>query len=143
VAIVLAGVLWPMRRRAVDRRVQALVVVGALAALVVLVRPRPSVLRAAAMGLVSLAGLAAGRPRAAVPALSAAVAVLVLARPALAGDAGFSLSVAATAGIVLLAVGRAGPQRYAALLVQAGSAHDPWSWVRAPAPPLLGLVDAR
>jgi competence protein ComEC len=103
VAIVLAGVLWPLRRRAVDRRVQALVAVLALAALVVLVRPGPSVLRAAAMGVVGIAGLAAGRPRAAVPALSAAVTVLMLARPTLAEDAGFSLSVAATAGIVLLA----------------------------------------
>ena len=102
-AIVLAAVLWPMRRRAVDRRLQALVAVLALAALVVLVRPGPSVLRAAATGLVGLAALAAGRPRAAVPALSAAVVVLLLLRPGLAGDVGFTLSVVATAGIVLLA----------------------------------------
>jgi competence protein ComEC len=105
VAIVLAGVLWPLRRRAVDRRVRAVVAVLVLAGFVVLVGPQASVLRAAAMGAVGIAALAAGRPRAAVPALSAAVVVLLLVDPSLSADAGFALSVAATAGIVLLAPG--------------------------------------
>jgi competence protein ComEC len=102
---VLAGVLWPLRRRAVDRRVQAGVAALGLAGFVVLVGPEPSVVRAAAMGGITLLALAAGRARAAVPALAAAVVVLVLVRPGLAGDAGFALSVAATAAIVLLAPG--------------------------------------
>jgi competence protein ComEC len=54
---------------------------------------------------VTLLALAAGRPRAAVPALGAAVCVLLLLDPGLARDPGFALSVAATAGIVLLAPG--------------------------------------
>ncbi|TFV77344.1 ComEC/Rec2 family competence protein [Blastococcus sp. CT_GayMR20] len=103
VAIMLAGVLWPLRRRAVDRRVQAVVAGLALIGFVVLARPSPSVVRAAAMGAVTLVALAAGRPRAAVPALASAVCVLLLLDPALAGDPGFVLSVAATGGIVLLA----------------------------------------
>ncbi|MGC5052731.1 ComEC/Rec2 family competence protein [Micromonospora sp. DT48] len=77
----------------------------ALVGFVILVRPSPSVVRAATMGAIGLAALAAGRPRAAVPALSAAVAVLVLVDPALAGDAGFALSVLATGGLLALAPG--------------------------------------
>jgi competence protein ComEC len=105
VAIVLAAVLWPLRRRAVDRRVQAVVGGLALTAFVVLATPGPSVVRAAAMGAVALLALAAGRPRAAVPALAAAVCVLLLLEPRLARDGGFALSVVATAAIVLLAPG--------------------------------------
>jgi competence protein ComEC len=103
VAIVVAGVLTPLRRRAVDRRVQASVAALALLGFVLLAGPRASVLRAAAMGAVSLLALASGRSRAAVPALCATVAVLLLVDPRLARDAGFALSVAATAAIVLLA----------------------------------------
>ncbi|SEO58978.1 competence protein ComEC [Trujillonella endophytica] len=105
VAIVLAGVLAPLRRRAVDRRAQAVVAGLALAGFVLLARPTASVLRAAAMGAVSLLALASGRSRVAVPALSATVVVLLLVDPRLARDAGFALSVAATAAIVLLAPG--------------------------------------
>lgn len=103
VAIVIAAVLWPLRRRAVDRRVQAAVAAVALVCFVVLARPEPSVLRAAAMGAVTLLALASGRARVAVPALAAAVCVLLLLDPGLARDPGFSLSVLATAAIVLLA----------------------------------------
>jgi competence protein ComEC len=105
VAIVLMGVLWPLRRRALDRRLQAVVAGLALVGFVVLARPEPSVIRAAAMGAVTLLALASGRPRAALPALGAAVCVLLLVDPGLARDPGFALSVAATAGIVLLAPG--------------------------------------
>jgi competence protein ComEC len=105
VAIVLAGVLWPLRRRVVDRRVQAVVAGLALVGFVVLARPSPSVVRAAAMGAVTLLALASGRPRAALPALGAAVCALLLLDPGLATDPGFTLSVCATAGIVLLAPG--------------------------------------
>jgi competence protein ComEC len=55
------------------------------------------------MGGVALLALATGRTRAAVPALAAAVVLLLLVEPGLATDAGFALSVAATAAIVLLA----------------------------------------
>ncbi len=105
VAIVLALLLWPLRRRAVDRRVQAAAGVLGILGFVALAGPSPSVVRAAAMGVVALLALATGRARAAVPALAASVVVLLLADPSLADDAGFALSVAATAGIVLLAPG--------------------------------------
>ncbi|SFO49485.1 competence protein ComEC [Geodermatophilus obscurus] len=105
VSIVLAGVLAPLRRRAADPRLQALVAVVALAGFVVLARPSASVVRAAAMGAVGLLALASGRSRAALPALSASVVVLLLLDPRLARDAGFALSVTATAAIVLLAPG--------------------------------------
>jgi competence protein ComEC len=105
VAIVLTGVLWPLRRRGVDRRGQAVLGVLALAGFVVLARPGASVLRAAAMGAVTLLALASGRSRAAIPALCGAVSVLLLMDPGLAADPGFALSVVATAAIVLLAPG--------------------------------------
>ncbi|MDD9205978.1 ComEC/Rec2 family competence protein, partial [Georgenia sp. 10Sc9-8] len=80
-------------------------VLGALVltAFVTLVRPEPSVLRSAVMGAVVLAALALGRPARALPALCAAVVVLVLADPWLARSYGFVLSVLATAGLVVLA----------------------------------------
>jgi competence protein ComEC len=72
-------------------------------ALIVVVRPSPSVLRAAVMGALTLLALLAGRQRSTVPALAAAAIVLLLLDPALAEDAGFALSVQATAAIVLVA----------------------------------------
>ncbi len=73
------------------------------AGFVLLARPDPSVLRAAAMGLVALAGLGAGGRRRGVRALSLAVLVLVLIDPWLARSVGFVLSVFATGGILVLA----------------------------------------
>jgi competence protein ComEC len=89
----------------VARRTQALVAGAALAGFVVLATPSPSVLRAAVMGAITLLALATGRQRAAVPALATSIAVLVLADPGMARDAGFALSVVATAAIVVLAPG--------------------------------------
>ena len=54
----------------------------ALVGFVILVRPSPSVLRAAVMGGIGLLALASGRPRSALPALGAAVLGLVLIAPA-------------------------------------------------------------
>src|SRR5690242_20956883 len=55
------------------------------------------------MGAVALWALAAGRGRPALPALAAAVLVLLVGQPPLALDAGFALSVLATAALVLCA----------------------------------------
>jgi len=55
------------------------------------------------MGAVTLLALVLGRHRSAVPALCAAVLMLLLVEPALGGDAGFALSVLATGALVLLA----------------------------------------
>ncbi|WP_426507532.1 ComEC/Rec2 family competence protein [Dactylosporangium sp. McL0621] len=102
-AIVVGLVLALVRWCRAGPRVAALVCVLALAGFVVLVRPSPSVLRAAAMGGLALVALALGRPRAAVPALAAGVLGLVVFDPELAVDAGFALSVLATGGLVLIA----------------------------------------
>lgn len=85
-------------------RVSALLGAVLTVAFVTLCRPDPSVLRAAATGLLGLLALALGRPRQAVPALAGAVLVLLLVDPFLARSYGFLLSALATLG--LLTAGR-------------------------------------
>ncbi|MGH8791285.1 MAG: DNA internalization-related competence protein ComEC/Rec2 [Stackebrandtia sp.] len=68
---------------------------------VVLVRPTPSVLRAAVMGSIALLSIVTGRLASALPSLSCAVIVLVAADPDLANQPGFALSVSATFGLML------------------------------------------
>lgn len=70
---------------------------------VVVVAPSASVLRAAAMGVVTLLAVLTHRRRQAIPALAASVVVLMVLAPELAVDVGFALSVSATAGIVVIA----------------------------------------
>ena len=85
-------------------RARGLTVVGVLgvAGFVLLARPEPSVLRAAAMGSVALLGMGSrGRDRGA-RALDVAVLVLLLIDPWLARSVGFALSTLATAGILFL-----------------------------------------
>ena len=103
VAIVLGVVLFAVRRTRAGPVVTALLCAVALVGFVILARPSPSVVRAAAMGAIGLIGLASGRRRAALPALAAGVAVLIVIDPELASDAGFALSVLATSGLLLLA----------------------------------------
>jgi competence protein ComEC len=103
VAIVLSAVLLLARWCRTGPGLAAGLCAVALVGFVILARPSPSVLRAAAMGGLGLLALALGRPRAAVPALAAAVIVLIFIDPALAGDAGFALSAFATGGLLLLA----------------------------------------
>ncbi|WP_435209492.1 ComEC/Rec2 family competence protein [Micromonospora sp. bgisy143] len=103
VAIVVGAVLLVARWARAGPWLAGLLCGVALVGFVILVRPSPSVVRAATMGAIGLVGLAVGRPRAALPALAAAVTVLVLVDPELAGDAGFALSVLATGGLLLLA----------------------------------------
>lgn len=79
----------------------ALLVVGALG-FVLLVRPEPSVLRAAWTCAVALLALALGRPSAGPSALAVASTVLLVADPWMSRSFGFALSCAATAGIILL-----------------------------------------
>ncbi|WP_073773473.1 ComEC/Rec2 family competence protein [Streptomyces sp. MJM1172] len=71
-------------------------------AFVVVCRPEPSVLRAAACGAVTLLALATGRRRSLIPALAAAVLCLVLYEPWLARSYGFLLSVLATGALLTL-----------------------------------------
>lgn len=99
---VLCGIAVVVLRRA-GPRCAAIGGAATLVGLVVLVGPQPSVLRAAVMGGIALLALLTGRTRTCVPALAAAVIALLLIDPRLAVSAGFTLSVFATAGLVLLA----------------------------------------
>jgi competence protein ComEC len=104
-AIVAGAVLALLRLLRADPRLAAVLSALAVLGFVVLARPSPSVVRAAAMAAVVLLALAMGRGRSALPALAAAVLVLLPIDPALAVDPGFALSVLATAALVLLAPG--------------------------------------
>jgi competence protein ComEC len=80
------------------------VVAGLLTlAFVVVCRPQPSVLRAAACGLIAVLAVGTGRRRSLLPALAGAVLLLVLWDPWLARDVGFLLSVLATGSLLVLA----------------------------------------
>lgn len=101
VTIVCAAVLFSARW--VGPRAAVVLAALTLAAFVVVVQPTASVLRAAVMGAIGLAGMLSSRRRQAVPALSATVLVLLAIAPQLAVDVGFALSVMATAALVVIA----------------------------------------
>ncbi|MCP8711533.1 ComEC/Rec2 family competence protein [Streptomyces sp. AC04842] len=112
-------------------------------AFVVVCRPDPSVLRAAACGSVALLALATGRRRSLVPALATAVLLLVLYDPWLARSYGFLLSVLATGALLTLAprwseaLRRHGmPPRIAEALAAAGAA-------QALCAPVVAVLSAR
>ncbi|WP_449340602.1 ComEC/Rec2 family competence protein, partial [Streptomyces canarius] len=110
---------------------------------VVVCRPEPSVLRAAACGAVALLALATGRRRSLVPALATAVLLLVLYDPWLARSYGFLLSVLATGALLVLAPGwsealrrRGVPPRLAEALATAAAA-------QAVCAPVVAVLSAR
>ncbi|MFE2262818.1 ComEC/Rec2 family competence protein [Streptomyces griseosporeus] len=117
---------------------------GALTLGFVLVcRPDPSVLRAAACGGVALLALATGRRRSLLPALATAVLLLVLYDPWLARSYGFLLSVLATGALLTLAPRwsaalrrRRVPARLAEALAAAGAA-------QAVCAPVVAVLSAR
>ncbi|KOG44059.1 membrane protein, partial [Streptomyces varsoviensis] len=76
---------------------------GLTLAFVVVCRPDPSVLRAAACGLITLLAIGTGRRRTLLPALAGAVMLLVFYDPWLARSYGFLLSVLATAALLTIA----------------------------------------
>ncbi|MDT9690662.1 ComEC/Rec2 family competence protein [Streptomyces sp. P9(2023)] len=84
-------------------RSTALVGGGLTLAFVLVCRPDPSVLRAAACGSVALLAIGTGRRRSLLPALAGAVLMLVLYDPWLARSYGFLLSVLATAALLTIA----------------------------------------
>ncbi|MFF7436860.1 ComEC/Rec2 family competence protein [Streptomyces sp. NPDC008122] len=84
-------------------RVTALAGGGLTLTFVIVCRPDPSVLRAAACGLVALLAIGTGRRRSLIPALAAVVLVLVLYDPWLARSYGFLLSVLATGALLTIA----------------------------------------
>ncbi|MFI9046469.1 ComEC/Rec2 family competence protein [Streptomyces sp. NPDC053427] len=121
---------------------------GALAlAFVVVCRPDPSVLRAAACGLITLLAIGSGRRRSLLPALAAAVLLLVLYDPWLTRSYGFLLSVLATGALLLLAPRwsaalqrRRVPPRLAEVLAAAAAAQAVCAPVVAVLAARVGLV---
>ncbi|MGW6729444.1 ComEC/Rec2 family competence protein [Nocardia sp. NPDC055029] len=101
--ILLTALLALTRLLTAGPRTSAAAAAGVVVLFVVLARPDPSVLRAAAMGSVTVLALLTGRRKQALPALGAAVIGLLGVAPQLAVSAGFALSVLATAGLILLA----------------------------------------
>ena len=99
-AVTVLGVTGALRMPRTARAAASVVVLGGF---VLLVHPEPSVVRAAVMGAVAAWGLLLGRRSSAVPALMASVVALLVLDPWLSRSFGFTLSVLATAAIVLLA----------------------------------------
>ncbi len=101
--LVIAAVVWCVARLGVGRKLRTLAAACGLLAFVVVVGPDASVQRAAIMATVLLTGAFGGRRSTAFPALGVAVLTLLALDPWQALQAGFSLSVAATCGILLSA----------------------------------------
>ncbi|WP_084262279.1 ComEC/Rec2 family competence protein [Actinomadura formosensis] len=102
-AIVVGAVLGLCRLAGLGPRRAPPFAVLAVFGFVIVARPEPSVLRAAVMGSIGLLALVTGRERQGLPALAAAVLLLVLIDPELSRSYGFALSVLATAGLLVLA----------------------------------------
>jgi len=101
-ALVAGFILWLMQF--FIRKMQSRLWVTGIVLLffILLVRPTPSVLRAAVMTSVLLIAKFRGDSSLGLPALGAAISTLILLDPFQAIDPGFALSVLATAGILLL-----------------------------------------
>ncbi|MGZ4585009.1 MAG: ComEC/Rec2 family competence protein [Mycobacterium sp.] len=128
VTIVCAAVLFSARL--IGPRAAVVLAALTLVAFVVVVQPTASVLRAAVMGAIGLAGMLSSRRRQAIPALCATVLGLLAIAPQLAVDVGFALSAVATAALVVVApawsrrlAGRGCPKPLADALAIAASAH--------------------
>lgn len=102
-AIISFFVLWCMQWLFGSLRMRLILTAVALSSFIALVRPSPSVLRAAAMASVVLFARGVGKRSDPLPALGFAIAAVVIGDPWQARDPGFALSVLATAGLLLLA----------------------------------------
>lgn len=135
------------------RSVRLLLMLAGMGLYLLLVGPLPPLVRAAVMGGLAVLALLAQRPPAAMNALGWAVVLLVAHRPDLVNQPAFQLTVAATAGILLLGPRLA--ERWSAVLphwlatslavsVAAQLATIPWILPRfyllSPASPLLNLI---
>ena len=104
VAMVLAPVLALTMLLRLPASARLVAGIGTVAFFVVLTGSEPSVLRAGLMAGLGLVGIFSGRPRSTVSLLGGSVLILLLLDPSLVWSIGFRLSVAATAGMVALAV---------------------------------------
>ncbi len=96
---IVAGLVGAMLRGR-PKRLVAVVVAGTIVAYVIAAGASPSVVRAAVMASVVLVARETGRAGRAPAALAWAAAILLLVDPRMIGDAGFRLSVLATAGLL-------------------------------------------
>lgn len=103
VTIVLVAASWCLAWFGLRRRARTVAALLVVLLYVLVCHPDPSVIRAGAMGIVGLLGTSWGRPKAACPALGAAITLLLMWDPWLAVSAGFALSALATLGLVLFA----------------------------------------
>lgn len=101
-AIAVGFVLFLARRAGLGPRLVAGIGLLAVSGFAVLARPGPSVARGAMMAGLGLFAVACGRRKAALPALAAAVFLLLMVNPQFAVEIGFTLSTLATAGLLLL-----------------------------------------
>ena len=129
-ALVSAFVLWMMQFLFARMKFRLSATAISLIAFIALVRPSPSVLRAAAMAAVLLVAQGTKRGRDSLPALGFAMAAVVIVDPWQARDAGFALSVLATAGLLL----------FAPVLIEKLSTHMPDKLAQALAPPIAAIV---
>lgn len=101
VAVLLAGLLAVVSAAGVGHRSRHGLALAGLWWFVVLTRWQPSVLRAAVMATLTLVAAFVGRDRDTLHTLAVTVTVLLLIDPWLARQAGFALSVLATAGVLI------------------------------------------
>jgi len=99
----LAAALALLLARPLPRGARLLAGLLAVALYLLLVGPRPSLLRASVMAFLAVAALLLKRPPSTLNAFGVAAAGIALHRPAAVTDLGFQLSVGATAGLLLLA----------------------------------------
>lgn len=102
-ALICGAAIVAIRLAGASPKVAAVCGMVVIVGFVILVRPSPSVVRAAMMGGVGLLALLSTRRAHALPALGVAVLAGLLWWPELASSPGFALSVVATAGLVLVA----------------------------------------
>lgn len=151
-ALAIAPIWWILP--ASKRRFRVVLSVSVVIVYLLLVGPRPSLLRASVMAIFVLLGVWCRRPFAALQGLGLAVLLLLAIDPAIARDLGFCLSVSATAGLLALAPSLAArwvergpswiPRRNLAACAAAWLATLPWVAVGfhviVPASPLLNLI---
>lgn len=129
-AIVSSFVLWCMQFLFTRMKLRLSATAIALICFIALVRPSPSVLRAAAMAAVILVAQGTHRGRDSLPALGFAIGAVVIGDPWQARDAGFALSVMATGGLLL----------FSPLVVAKLSRFMPEKLAQALAPPIAAIV---
>ncbi len=124
-------------------RVTAVLGAALTVGFVVLCRPGPSVVRAAACGLITLSAIGTGRRRSLLPALAAGVIALLLHDPWLARSYGFALSVLATVALLGVAPRWAGALERHRVPARLAEALGAAAAVQACCAPLVAVLAAR